>query len=61
MRTVAAARRGRGVVGGLNLGPQPPPLHRYLEGYLPDAATGDPEECRQHWGYLARLLRELEG
>ena len=40
-------------------GPQPPPLDRYLQGYLVDAETGDPEECRQHWGEFARAIREL--
>lgn len=40
------------------VGPQPPPLEQYLAGWKTDAETGQPERCRQHWGYLGRLLRE---
>ena len=39
-------------------GPQPPPLEQYLAGWMTDAETGQPERCRQRWGYLGRLLRE---
>lgn len=39
-------------------GPQPPPLEQYLAGWKTDPETGQPERCRQHWGYLGRLLRE---
>lgn len=39
-------------------GPRPPALEKYLEGWVTDAETGEVEECRQHWGYLGRAIRE---
>ncbi len=38
-------------------GPRPRPLAEYLEGWQTDPRTGEVEECRQHWGIIAREVR----